>query len=277
MARLLSEETAQKLIRLLGSRDAASDFPGHHQFPPRRVIVRCDDATAIGTGWKSQMFPATIVQTAADMVYPPTQTLTSDMIGMAVLLTVLTDGIATTTPGLHKLYDGILLGDVELDAAGSIKGRPRVIAIAQGAAAITHDQKSLTTGFSIASTALLVAVGPNIILPSTGDYYIFGRVSGQLVASFAANERASIFAGVSTNGGITTDDDSQCIVVTTSNNNESGIGTGSIAYIRTGMTAGSSIRLYALRGSTDAFATFSTAQIIANSAGGCNLGYLKIG
>lgn len=179
-----------------------------------------------------------------------------------------------TIDGSTLAVDTICLVRSAECAAGTIF---ELIALSAGAPVLTHDQKVLTTGFSIASTSSLTAVAAALTIPANGAYWIYGRITGQLVASFASGECARIRGGVSTNGGVTVDDISITNIVTTSTNNALSMGTGHIGYVQSGMTAGQTIRLYAQRLSTDGSATFSTAQIIANSDGASHIGYMKIG
>lgn len=126
---LVKRETAEAIKRLLGERDTT---PGatRGKGGSRWAIVRCDSVTPIGAGAgniKEQLYPATIVATAADITYPALGTLDYEMLGLSVLMTLLTTDVVSVAPKLGGVYGGVLTGDVAIDKAGSLEGRPRVV------------------------------------------------------------------------------------------------------------------------------------------------------
>lgn len=126
----LKEDTARRLIKLLNERQAANSRAANGQHSAARwVLVRCDSATPIAANeLGQQLFPATIIQTAADIIYPLGIALDPTyMLGAEVLLTILGNGLEFVVPVATKTYAGVMTGDVEQDASGSLLGRPRVV------------------------------------------------------------------------------------------------------------------------------------------------------
>lgn len=122
------------------------------------VIVQCDDDVPLANvdNIQEQLFPATVIVASENITYPDSDDLTGDTFGIPVLLTVLsgvrgTDGPIWEKPRKGKLYAGVMTGRVEIDSAGSLKGRPRVVA----ASPETTDK--LKASVHVATTAALAA------------------------------------------------------------------------------------------------------------------------
>lgn len=165
MSKILSDATANDILRMLRSRELPPQRKGGVFASNIAVIVRCDDATAIGTGWAEQFFPGTVVQVASDILYPATQALDiPSMLGMSVLLTVLGDSLGWVTPTLNKCYLGILTGDVEAETTTMLKGRPRVVAADAGG----NGSSPLTTkgdlyGYDTANNRIPVGIDGQVL------------------------------------------------------------------------------------------------------------------
>jgi hypothetical protein len=128
MAKLLSEQTAQRLLHLLNSRDTGAARRGGGAGGPLWSFVRCDSDTAVGgDAILDQCYPATILRPASDFPAPP-----EEMAG--VLLTVLGADGAAVAPVAGMPYPCLLAGEVESDrsgsGAGTIGGRRRAFSVA---------------------------------------------------------------------------------------------------------------------------------------------------
>lgn len=134
---LLSKETWMKIAELLRATGIEVGTQGRRSSPARWVIVQCDSETPLDTDtyFRNQVYPATVINTATNLVYPDEETNLENLYGVPVLLTVLAPHPSDDTkpiavvPQLGKLYMGPLLSEVTLDASGSISGRSRVVAI----------------------------------------------------------------------------------------------------------------------------------------------------
>lgn len=135
MSSLVKPNTRRRIEALLNAHDLDSGR-SRGTSGGRWVVVRCDSVVAesVGSGnVLEQCYPATVILTASDFTFPPTEDPLHDgIIGAPVLLTVIGedagDSPVSKTPKLNGIYVGPLLGDVEIDGTGSQHGRRRVIA-----------------------------------------------------------------------------------------------------------------------------------------------------
>lgn len=131
---LVSEGTKNEIQELLRRRVGDTHHRGRGGSAPFMVIIRCDSDTPLDVSAgniKEQLYEATIIGTSADFTYPTLEALSYELLGMPVLMTLLGDDVESVAPKELAVYHGVLLGDVALDAAGSLYGRPRVI-VAKG-------------------------------------------------------------------------------------------------------------------------------------------------
>lgn len=124
----ISSKTARRLTALLGGIDEGFAYPRKGGSGPRLVVALCQDATAEGgNDLLDQCYPATIIEAASDIIYPPEGAVLPN--GTLVLLTVLGSDGEAVVPVTGKPYLGVLTGDVETDGSGSLIGRPRVVSL----------------------------------------------------------------------------------------------------------------------------------------------------
>jgi hypothetical protein len=122
MARVLSEQTAQRLIRLLnsGALGAGRALSGGSA---RWALVRCDSTTAVGgSDILDQCYPATILVPSADFPAPPEE-------NFGALLTVLGSDGESVKPREGGVYECVVTGEVVGDRDGTKAGRPRAFGV----------------------------------------------------------------------------------------------------------------------------------------------------
>lgn len=229
--------------RLLGSGERGLSTTERHTSSARRVTVLCTSAAALGgTGWESQVFPATVVKLESHLDYPPIGAVDSDLLGMDVLLTLLGDNLTSTTPVVGRLYSGILTANIDADAAGTVAGRPRVISIFRGVGsgdvngpAVSTDNALSrydgTTGKIIQNSHAIAADNGQVIAWPAGGW-VTGSAGLALSSSNAgagANARVASIS-LSANGGTV---DAQALAITYPGAGGVSIGAnGTVAHLR---------------------------------------------
>ena len=183
MSKLLSDRTADRLMRLLNSSgggvaNTRASFAGQQW-----VFARCDSATAVGGNViLDQCYPATLLKPVTQSTLPPEEH------PRGILLTLLGDDGESAEPVEGQCYVALMGAEVESDGSGSLAGRPRCFGVETGGETAVSSWKSpvraATTAALPACTYDNGASGVGATLTGNAN----GALSAQDGVTLAAND-----------------------------------------------------------------------------------------
>lgn len=179
MSKLLSDRTADRLMRLLNSSgggvaNTRASFAGQQW-----VFARCDSATAVGGNViLDQCYPATLLKPVTQSTLPPEEH------PRGILLTLLGDDGESAEPVEGQCYVALMGAEVESDGSGSLAGRPRCFGVETAVSSWKSPVRAATTAALPACTYDNGASGVGATLTGNAN----GALSAQDGVTLAAND-----------------------------------------------------------------------------------------